>query len=37
VGGGIGGSALAATMARAGAKVLVLEASDQFVDRVRGE
>src|SRR5258706_4965974 len=37
VGGGIGGSALAAVMARAGASVLVLEASTEFQDRVRGE
>lgn len=37
VGGGIGGSALATVMARAGYRVLVLEASDVFVDRVRGE
>jgi 2-polyprenyl-6-methoxyphenol hydroxylase-like FAD-dependent oxidoreductase len=37
VGGGIGGSALAATMARAGRTVLVLEKSDVFDDQVRGE
>jgi menaquinone-9 beta-reductase len=37
VGGGIGGSALAAVMARAGRKVLVLEQQDAFQDRVRGE
>ncbi|HZZ86738.1 MAG TPA: FAD-dependent monooxygenase [Caulobacteraceae bacterium] len=37
VGGGIGGSALATVMARAGRSVLVLEASEQFQDRVRGE
>lgn len=37
VGGGIGGSALATVMARAGRKVLVLEAQDAFQDRVRGE
>ena len=37
VGGGVGGSALATVMARAGLKVLVLEASEVFEDRVRGE
>jgi 2-polyprenyl-6-methoxyphenol hydroxylase-like FAD-dependent oxidoreductase len=37
VGGGIAGSALGAIMARAGRKVLVLEAQDAFQDRVRGE
>jgi 2-polyprenyl-6-methoxyphenol hydroxylase-like FAD-dependent oxidoreductase len=37
VGGGIGGSALAATMAKAGKKVLVLEKSTVFEDHVRGE
>lgn len=37
VGGGIGGSALAATMAAAGQRVLVLEKSEVFEDRVRGE
>ncbi len=37
VGGGIAGSALAATMARAGRSVLVLEKSEAFEDRVRGE
>src|SRR5258706_3653605 len=37
VGGGIGGSALAAVMARVVASVLLLEASTQFQDRVRGE
>ncbi|HPE46918.1 MAG TPA: NAD(P)/FAD-dependent oxidoreductase [Hyphomonas sp.] len=37
VGGGIGGSALANVMARAGWSVLVLEKSDVFEDRVRGE
>ena len=37
VGGGIAGSAIAARMSSAGARVLVLEQSDRFVDRVRGE
>ena len=37
IGGGIGGSALAAVMARAGKAVLVLEQSTVFEDRVRGE
>src|SRR5579864_2094732 len=37
VGGGIGGSALATVMARAGKRVLLLERSDVFEDRVRGE
>jgi 2-polyprenyl-6-methoxyphenol hydroxylase-like FAD-dependent oxidoreductase len=37
VGGGIGGSALATVMARAGQSVLVLEKSEEFEDRVRGE
>ena len=37
VGGGIGGSALAAVMAQADAKVLLLEASEVYEDRVRGE
>ncbi|MFN3912929.1 FAD-dependent oxidoreductase [Hyphomonas sp.] len=37
VGGGIGGSALAAVMARAGRKVLLLEKSEHYEDRVRGE
>jgi len=37
VGGGIGGSALATVMARAGRKVLLLEKSEQYEDRVRGE
>lgn len=37
VGGGIGGSALATVMARAGHKVLVLERSEAFEDQVRGE
>lgn len=37
VGGGIGGSALATVMARAGRSVLLLEASAAYQDRVRGE
>ncbi len=37
VGGGIGGSALSVVMARAGVKVLLLEASEAYEDRVRGE
>lgn len=37
VGGGIGGSALAAVMARAGTSVLLLEKSLVYEDRVRGE
>ncbi|MBI1187859.1 MAG: NAD(P)-binding protein [Alphaproteobacteria bacterium] len=37
IGGGIGGSAMAATMARAGAHVLLLEKSMVYEDRVRGE
>jgi len=37
VGGGIGGGALAATMARAGRRVLLLEKSPAYEDRVRGE
>jgi 2-polyprenyl-6-methoxyphenol hydroxylase-like FAD-dependent oxidoreductase len=37
VGGGVAGSATAATMARAGARVLVLERDTAFRDRVRGE
>lgn len=37
VGGGIGGSALSITMARSGAKVLLLEATEAYEDRVRGE
>lgn len=37
IGGGIGGGALAATMAGAGRRVLVLEKSTLFEDRVRGE
>ena len=37
VGGGIGGSALAITMARAGHSVLLLEKSAVYQDMVRGE
>jgi 2-polyprenyl-6-methoxyphenol hydroxylase-like FAD-dependent oxidoreductase len=37
VGGGIGGSTLAAVLSRAGKKVLVLEREQKFKDRVRGE
>ena len=37
VGGGIGGSALAISMARQGARVMVLEREYQFRERVRGE
>ena len=37
IGGGVGGSALAAGMASAGARILVLEAEESFRDRVRGE
>ncbi len=37
VGGGIGGSALATVMARAGKSVLLLEQSTVYEDRVRGE
>lgn len=37
IGGGIGGSALAATMAKAGRRVLLLEKSEAYEDRVRGE
>jgi len=37
VGGGLGGSALAIAMARAGRSVLVLESETEFRDRVRGE
>ena len=36
VGGGIGGSALAAVMARDGYSVRLLEQSEAYVDRVRG-
>ena len=37
IGGGLAGAALAKVMAEAGARVLVLEAEEQFKDRVRGE
>ncbi len=37
VGGGLGGSTLAGSMAERGARVLVLERDRQFKDRVRGE
>jgi menaquinone-9 beta-reductase len=37
VGGGIGGSALAANLATAGLEVLLLERETSFVDRIRGE
>jgi 2-polyprenyl-6-methoxyphenol hydroxylase-like FAD-dependent oxidoreductase len=37
IGGGIGGSALATVMARAGKSVLLLEQSTKYEDRVRGE
>ncbi|MCC6921138.1 MAG: FAD-dependent monooxygenase [Alphaproteobacteria bacterium] len=37
IGGGIGGSALAATMAKAGRSVLLLERTTTFEDKVRGE
>ena len=37
VGGGVGGGALAANMARAGHSVLVLERTDVYRDHVRGE
>jgi 2-polyprenyl-6-methoxyphenol hydroxylase-like FAD-dependent oxidoreductase len=37
VGGGVGGPALATVMARAGRSVLLLEQSEVYVDRVRGE
>ncbi len=37
VGGGIGGSALATVMAKAGKRVLLLEQSTVYEDRVRGE
>jgi 2-polyprenyl-6-methoxyphenol hydroxylase-like FAD-dependent oxidoreductase len=37
VGGGIAGSSLACSMAKAGARVLLLESETEFRDRVRGE
>ena len=37
VGGGLAGAALATVMARAGARVLVLERETRFRDRIRGE
>ena len=37
IGGGLGGAALAKSMAENGAKVLVLESETQFRDRVRCE
>jgi 2-polyprenyl-6-methoxyphenol hydroxylase-like FAD-dependent oxidoreductase len=37
VGGGLGGSSLAASIAKRGARVLLLERERQFKDRVRGE
>jgi 2-polyprenyl-6-methoxyphenol hydroxylase-like FAD-dependent oxidoreductase len=37
VGGGIGGSALATVLARAGRSVLLLEQTEAYVDKVRGE
>ena len=37
IGGGIGGSALAAVMSKAGKSVLLLEKQDHYEDRVRGE
>src|SRR5690349_22384736 len=37
VGGGIGGSALAAVVAKSGKSVLLLEQSTVYEDRVRGE
>lgn len=37
IGGGIGGSALSAVMAKAGKSVLLLEQSTKYEDRVRGE
>ena len=37
IGGGIGGSALGTTMAKAGWNVLILEKQERYEDRVRGE
>jgi menaquinone-9 beta-reductase len=37
VGGGLGGAGVAAVMAKAGARVLVVERETRFQDRVRGE
>ena len=37
IGGGIAGSSLACSMAKAGARVLLLECEIEFRDRVRGE
>ena len=37
VGGGIGGASLACALARAGVEVTVLEATEEYEDRVRGE
>jgi menaquinone-9 beta-reductase len=37
VGGGVAGAALSASVARSGARVLVIERSEQFHDRVRGD
>lgn len=37
IGGGIAGGAMGTVMARAGRNVLVLEAAESYVDRVRGE
>lgn len=37
IGGGLGGSSLATVMARRGARVLILERTGQFKDRIRGE
>ncbi len=37
IGGGLGGSSLAKTMAERGARVLVIERETQFHDRIRGE
>ena len=37
VGGGLGGAALAKSLAEKGARVLVIERDEKFKDRVRGE